>query len=119
MNVVPAGGERQIAVRTGGGKTLLVIRAGVYTSLFWFVGVGNACVFTSGSPVEKATVIFCEACQTLEMKRALTTAAEAAFDSTERKGNLLLAVALTLPVTPCVFANGPSRQIQICCNQTI
>lgn len=119
MNVVPAGGERRIAVKTGGGETLLVIRAGVYTSLFWFVGVGNACVFTSGSPVEKATVIFCEACQTLEMKRALTTAAEAVFDSAKLKGNLLLAVGLTLPVTRCVFANGPSRQIQICCNQTI
>lgn len=59
MNVVLAGGERRIAVKTGGGETLLVIRAGVYTSLFWFVGVGNACLFTSGSPVEKATVIFC------------------------------------------------------------
>lgn len=90
MNVVPARGERRIAVKTGGGETLLVIRAGVYTSLFWFVGAGNACVFKSGSPVEKATEIFCEARQTLEMKRALTTAAEAVFDSTELRGNLLL-----------------------------
>lgn len=59
MNVVPGGVERQIVEKTGGCKTQLVIKAGMYTSLFWFVGLGNACVFTSGSPVEKTTVIFC------------------------------------------------------------
>lgn len=76
-------------------------------------------MFTSGSPVERATVIFCAALQTLEMKRALTTAAEAVFDASELEGNLLLAVGMTPPVTRCVVAIGASGQTQICRNQTI
>lgn len=53
MNVLSGGVERQIVEKTGGCKTQLVIKAGMYTSLFWFVGLGNACVFTGGSPVER------------------------------------------------------------------
>lgn len=77
MNVAAAGaGERRMDGSEeggggGGGETLLVTGAGVHTSLWWFVGVGNACLFTRGSPVEKATAILCQARQTLQMKRDL------------------------------------------------
>lgn len=52
-------GERQILDKMAGCWTQVVIKAGMYISLFWFVDLGNACLFTSGSPVERTTVIFC------------------------------------------------------------
>lgn len=59
MNIVFSGGERQM----GGEKKKM--GAGCYKGRFvhipplGFDVSGNACLFTTGSPVEKTTVIFC------------------------------------------------------------
>ena len=54
----------------------VVMKAGLCVYLFWFVDLGNACLFTAGSPVERRQWSFVKLAKPSKQKRITVTAAE-------------------------------------------
>ena len=58
------------------------MKAGLCVYLFWFVDLGNACLFTAGSPVERRQWSFVKLAKPSKQKKITVTAAETDSGST-------------------------------------